>query len=433
MFDKITGGVEGHASAIDEGRMRVAIRGHNYGGVHGEAPDNVSNVLDNVTGDAGRIEARHESEAHSTVKPEAAVHTHSVCKLCSEADFASLLREDPERHSRCIVHFTKAEILAKTECPLGRLIAHHIRSFPDVDEIPDETGFALCIIKDTFEENDGTPSADSQQTGGKRPHRLEVLPWTTILDPRAGKAGVNYRTGIILPVKGSKTHTHKSHPCPGAPFSTPGHDGPIHARWLGATVDTGLLKDWSNFCESSHRKCKTRRPHHNTQAQVRLIDVHGRRLVDSSLHERYLALSYVWGDSTIGLLTSQTIAQFQCEGSLDEKTVPRLLSDAMDLVAQLGERYLWVDIACIIQDDIYDKQRQLPIMDDIYSHASLTIIAAVENANANLPRWRSVPGSQHVGLRCTEMLNGEEYVLCQPSLEVALSQATWSSRGWYVA
>jgi hypothetical protein len=48
----------------------------------------------------------------------------------------------------------------------------------------------------------------------------------------------------------------------------------------------------------------------------------------------------------------------------------------MKLTKDLGERYLWVDANCIIQDNLRIKRQCIEDMDLIYTRAVLTIIAA---------------------------------------------------------
>jgi Heterokaryon incompatibility protein (HET) len=55
---------------------------------------------------------------------------------------------------------------------------------------------------------------------------------------------------------------------------------------------------------------------------------------------------------------------------------PNTVKDAIDLVESLGERYLWVDSLCIVQDDDEWKCSQINNMASIYANSHLTIIAA---------------------------------------------------------
>jgi hypothetical protein len=142
-----------------------------------------------------------------------------------------------------------------------------------------------------------------------------------------------------------------------------------------------------------------------------------------------LALSYVWGSSTKGVLTLATAEHYHREGSLTKDAVPRLIFDSMELVSRLGERCLWVDSVCVTQDDLHDKQRHLPIIHAIYNHAIMTIIAVVEHADDGLPRLRKCSQPHSTQTRI-EVLNGVEFTTALCSLEATMSQATWNKRGW---
>ena len=57
-------------------------------------------------------------------------------------------------------------------------------------------------------------------------------------------------------------------------------------------------------------------------------------------------------------------------------TIPRTISDAIQLMLHIGKRYLWVDSLCIKQDDENDKKKQLTIMDSIYTNAEFVVVDA---------------------------------------------------------
>ena len=99
----------------------------------------------------------------------------------------------------------------------------------------------------------------------------------------------------------------------------------------------------------------------------------------------------------------------------------------MDLVADLGERYLWVDSACIIQDDAVDKRRELSMMGEIYNHATLVIVAAVENAHSGLPGRGQ---HKHQWNRPTEDIRGLLFTTGQPELHHKFDTTIWNTRGW---
>ncbi|KAF8860249.1 HET-domain-containing protein, partial [Acephala macrosclerotiorum] len=72
--------------------------------------------------------------------------------------------------------------------------------------------------------------------------------------------------------------------------------------------------------------------------------------------------------------------------SLHIADISTLAKDIIAVVKGLGQRYLWIDALCIIQDDENNKSFQIQGMADIYSQSYLTIVAlASENADSRLP------------------------------------------------
>jgi hypothetical protein len=89
---------------------------------------------------------------------------------------------------------------------------------------------------------------------------------------------------------------------------------------------------------------------------------------------QYAALSYCWG----GEQESKTVdarLEERCKG-FPLAELSKTIQDAVVTTRRLGLRYLWVDAICIIQDNEADRERELPRMDQIYSGASITIVAA---------------------------------------------------------
>ena len=89
---------------------------------------------------------------------------------------------------------------------------------------------------------------------------------------------------------------------------------------------------------------------------------------------KYAALSYCWG----GDQESKTVRvrlEERCKG-FPLAELPKTIQDAIVTARRLELPFLWVDAICIVQDDPADKKRELAIMDQIYSGALLTIVAA---------------------------------------------------------
>lgn len=202
----------------------------------------------------------------------------------------------------------------------------------------------------------------------------------------------------------------------------------MRGRTVSPIIDVGIIKDWMRVCEQGHSRCKLLAPLSSRGSKFRLIDVQEQRIIDSTLSERYIALSYVWGPGTLAVLTKNTLSQYLLKGGLQAIQLPQTIADCMQLVESLGERYLWVDSLCIIQDDDDDKLEQLRTMDTVYRSATLVVVAAAGNdAHAGLC------GVGHLKRRewqRRETLRGLAYITAQPPLREALKETTWSSRGW---
>jgi hypothetical protein len=156
-------------------------------------------------------------------------------------------------------------------------------------------------------------------------------------------------------------------------------------------LDVSRIRNWLAECELQHEGlCRNpwKGPRYREPIDLILIDVQAERLVRAKSDERFVALSYVWGNST----TLQTkVANFEALQqhhvlSPANELVARVVRDTMKLVKEIGERYVWADTLCIVQDDLEGKTDAIRNMDIVYGHALLTIIAASgQNADEGLP------------------------------------------------
>ena len=60
----------------------------------------------------------------------------------------------------------------------------------------------------------------------------------------------------------------------------------------------------------------------------------------------------------------------------------RLITDAIEVIKGMGERYLWTDALYILQENTAESLKQISYMDRVYSGAICTIVAA-QGATAN--------------------------------------------------
>jgi hypothetical protein len=106
-----------------------------------------------------------------------------------------------------------------------------------------------------------------------------------------------------------------------------------------------------------------------------VIDVRFKRIVEAPEHCKYLALSYVWGNARQLTLSEENQDMFSRKDSLQPKYLTATIRDAIEFTARIGERYLWADALCIVQDSNTIRQQTLHDMDQIYADSLLTIVA----------------------------------------------------------
>lgn len=214
-------------------------------------------------------------------------------------------------------------------------------------------------------------------------------------------------------------------------------------RLIEPQMDPKLLLTWLKLCRS-HTACKDHLPDAELFAEgFRLIDVFEDRLVMKTKHCEYVALSYVWGDlvSTGLLANKKNLERLTRHSSLGASTTidgkrPSLtITDAMKLCRAIGQRYLWVDCLCIVQDDPEEKSRLIHGMNRVYENAAFTIVAASGvNANAGLPglQHRDVNPYEipHV-IRTSSIGSGTISIsLARKSLKEHMENCLWNTRGW---
>ncbi|KAF2110639.1 hypothetical protein BDV96DRAFT_650750 [Lophiotrema nucula] len=176
-------------------------------------------------------------------------------------------------------------------------------------------------------------------------------------------------------------------------------------------------------CLRDHPLCKAAAK--QRQYPKRLIDVGGLENYDSvrivasteaqETKAGYLALSHCWGDvppDAPWKLTSSRLLSYSTSISLH--LLPRTFYEAVRITRKLGERFLWIDSLCIIQDSVEDWISEaknmgyvllitdtsfpqiprpsvltyidfmFPSIGDVYAGSLCTLSAASDNANGGL-------------------------------------------------
>jgi hypothetical protein len=179
-------------------------------------------------------------------------------------------------------------------------------------------------------------------------------------------------------------------------------DGTIHREFLVHWIE-GFTSNHRLKCHDSLKPELSIRPR-----GFKLVDVHSLKIEQAPRNGSYVALSYVWGANDHW---------------------PRYTTD--NFTQQIKQRYLWVDSLCILQDDLEDKMKQIPLLHTIYKNADLVIVAAHGcDANAGLPGvephrfpLRTARRREHVHDK-VRLLSGCDMV------EKIINTSVWRSRGW---
>ncbi|KAF3025743.1 hypothetical protein E8E14_014395 [Neopestalotiopsis sp. 37M] len=243
----------------------------------------------------------------------------------------------------------------------------------------------------------------------------------------------------------------------------------FHGRVVDAShADLGMAKSWLAECCTKHA-CETRRigatmmnrsakpksisevlqsddeweesgevapevytgPSESLDA-LRVVDLELECLMMVPCTARYVALSYAWPRfETLRLLQGNTAELHQVGGLRKSwSKLPKVIQNAMTVVRGLGERHLWVDALCIIQDDESEKGMLIQAMDQVYGGSLLTLVVATAvptTENYGIPgidetiRSRTQAVGEMEGLRiATALLEYPE----------SIKGSVWVSRGW---
>ncbi|XDG02759.1 hypothetical protein ABKA04_002374 [Annulohypoxylon sp. FPYF3050] len=208
-------------------------------------------------------------------------------------------------------------------------------------------------------------------------------------------------------------------------------------EWEVPSFDVQILKGWLDSCNKLHGKHCVGKEDENGKLPTgfRVIDTHGMRITQPDGFVRYVALSYMWlaGSGSNIQLEKSNVNALEMEDSLRTLPIPDVIADAIALCRDLGERFLWVDRLCIVQDDQYNKPGQINAMDKIYHLATFAIIAALNTRDGvglpgfvNRPRHprSSVWAPPHAG--DVEAQGFDASVIIGNVVDTSL----WNMRGW---
>ena len=217
----------------------------------------------------------------------------------------------------------------------------------------------------------------------------------------------------------------------------------LDAKW----IDPSIGRLWLQECESRHGpECNQ---HGWAIAMenpkfLRVIDVQDYciKSVTESTNCRYIALSYVWGRAKmVKLLYSNMKSLMRKNGLLEVlHSLPQTITDAIEVVKGMGERYLWTDALCILQENTKEALEQISYMDRVYSGALCTIVAAQgATANSGIEGIRQhyvpqvgQPASQQRNVQQVQVgLKGDMSLIAPLATQNhKLDDSVWNIRAW---
>ncbi|KAJ3542539.1 hypothetical protein NM208_g3213 [Fusarium decemcellulare] len=234
---------------------------------------------------------------------------------------------------------------------------------------------------------------------------------------------------------------------------------PYLGRILANPTETlDLMKNWIGECSGKHgANCQAKNG--NREDFQKLVESTYFGVVDLSDMqlkslpmvgndpERYVALSYVWGQRPLDdwscTTRSNVMIRIQRRG-LDKAwdQLPKTIQDVLLLVKAMGERYVWIDSLCIVQDSNTSWELNARAMHLVYGNAHFTICAADGDSTTGLmalntilpseqPRATTEAGSlerDHLPLSA-ECLPGIRLIALRPPESIA-QDSVWDHRGW---
>ncbi|KAF8538720.1 heterokaryon incompatibility protein-domain-containing protein [Trichophaea hybrida] len=357
--------------------------------------------------------------------PDSADEDQTLCAVCRKIDFKAILRYKKQFHNGPQEFSTKpiplgflTDIRNKTDCAFCRLVTATVKKGWRVLTFDSCSRLDLvqCSLRCEGVKGDRPGEGARIFCIDAQPQPFEVTEMKTLTD----EVDLNE-----IQLLGDDAHLVGRLPT-------------FHGRRTAVNrIDFPLIKEWMLVCEGFHEKdCEAERQKNvcRIPSCLRVIDVEKNRLAavnsGASGPLRYLALSYVWGRvSTVSQYrtTTSNFEQRMEKDGLSGVAFPKTIRHAMSLTLQLGERYLWVDAVCIIQDDPEDQKAQIGCMNIIYGASFLTIIAAGgDNAEVGLPRaYSNRPLVQHI-----ERVQGLRLALPFRRLKNTIISSHWFTRGW---
>lgn len=208
----------------------------------------------------------------------------------------------------------------------------------------------------------------------------------------------------------------------------------------GQWIDWETVVKWVLQCGLMHKeKCLAPPWHAGFPCAVPdwLIDVENLCLVyrpTAGNSITYVALSYARGECDSFKTTRETVAWLMRPGALlfdiFASRIPETIRNAFKVTKCLGERYLWVDALCIIQDEASSHINTLNSMNLILASATMTIVASTgQGLNFGLRGVHNMTQPRDLEVEVCELGGGEKLVKT-PVDDDELTTRSYQNRAW---
>ena len=211
-----------------------------------------------------------------------------------------------------------------------------------------------------------------------------------------------------------------------------------YGKPLQPCVDLGFFKQCLSTCQNSRSHQKTcgkalniSQDFSRKQWPLVLVDVVHEKLEVLStgkFEPAYIALSHVWGhlaiDPTEVVYEESNKERLQKPGSLKHVKLAATIRDAMRIVKNMDQRYLWVDKLCVNQTQSEEKEHVIKTMGRIYSRALFTIV----DGDSNDSQSGLLRQDRDISHQITATIRPDLVLFLPTSMPGDLSK--WESRAW---
>ncbi|ETS77948.1 hypothetical protein PFICI_10010 [Pestalotiopsis fici W106-1] len=366
------------------------------------------------------LETKNSPPQHSAAKPANA--NHRLCHDCSQFDFQAAFARDPKfLEDRGVSIAISSISIATGGIPIAN-VGQRFRAPPQ------DADCLLCAMlyrsRLTYERCQYTSCSHIDRGDELRAYIL--VETIDLVNHGLERQGIQSLVPLIVPTAcagglGDFKRHISTQECPILQQDVPGS---LFLACQPATkFDPGAVLSWMEYCDCNHTTlCLAPK---SEACKIKLLNCDTLTMEEATVESRYVALSYVWGQSNpVG---DYVVRDDNGIRVLLPKS-PKVISDAISATKSLGYGYLWIDKLCIDQENAIEKHQQIQQMDVIYEHAQLTIIAAAgEDETHGLPRVTSehAPWPEKVSIG-----NDLSIVWTATDPHHAIRQSVWSTRGW---